>query len=367
MTGKRLTTPRVFIQDISTATNDDTAETVFLSDLCDVTALFFVVVGELVVLVIIITGTGFSRAFFDEMALVSFYTQWLGLSSAAVLCAARKPPSGFDERSIAVIFYLLILIASYTVAELAWWVVNPVDDAGALIQLSRGELILRTLSVSAIVGALVPRYFYVQFHWKQRIASEASARLDALQTRIRPHFFFNCVNTIASLTRSDPKLAERAVEDLADLFRANLADARAPVPINEEIAFVERYLNIERLRLGDRLAVDWQIDEMPGGARLPLLSLQPIVENAIYHGIESSSAGGIVEIRARVLGGQLEVTVTNPFNEQADSARRGNRIALDNVKQRLRAHFGEAADLRTKIDAARYEVRLVVLLTGNGA
>ena len=252
---------------------------------------------------------------FDEMALVSFYTQWLGLSSAAVLCAARKPPSGFDERSIAVICYLLILIASYTVAELAWWVVNPVDDAGALIQLSRGELILRTLSVSAIVGALVLRYFYVQFHWKQRIASEASARLDALQTRIRPHFFFNCMNTIASLTRSDPKLAERAVEDLADLFRGNLADARARVPINEEIAFVERYLNIERLRLGDRLAVDWQIDEMPGGARLPLLSLQPIVENAIYHGIESSSAGGIVEIRARVLGGQLEVTVTNPFNE----------------------------------------------------
>ncbi len=106
---------------------------------------------------------------------------------------------------------------------------------------------------------------------------------------------------------------------------------------------------------------------MPDGARLPLLSLQPIVENAIYHGIEPSSAGGTVEIRARVVGGQLEVTVANPFNEKADSGRRGNRIALDNVKQRLRAHFGEAADVRTKIGGARYEVRLVVPLTGSGA
>ncbi|MCZ6773204.1 MAG: sensor histidine kinase [Proteobacteria bacterium] len=359
---------QLLMQKSSTATNDDTADTVFLPDLCGVTALFVVVVvGELVALVIVITGTGFSRAFFNELALVSFYTQWLGLSSAAVLCAARKPLNGFDERSISVICYLLILIVAYTVAELAWWVVNPVDDAGALIELSRGELILRTLSVSAIVGALVLRYFYVQFHWKQRIASEASARLEALQARIRPHFFFNCMNTIASLTRSDPQLAERAVEDLADLFRANLADARAPVPIDEEIAFVERYLNIERLRLGDRLAVDWQIDEMPDGARLPLLSLQPIVENAIYHGIEPLSAGGTVEISARVVGGQLEVTVANPFNEKADSGRRGNRIALDNVKQRLRAHFGEAADIRTKTEDARYEVRLVVPLTGGGA
>ena len=94
------------------------------------------------------------------------------------------------------------------------------------------------------MAALVLRYFYVQFHWKQRMASEASARLEALQARIRPHFFFNCMNNIASLTRSDPPLAERAVEDLADLFRASLADARAPVPFATELDFVERYLSI---------------------------------------------------------------------------------------------------------------------------
>ena len=138
------------MQEISTAVNDDTAETVFLPDLCGVTALFVVVVvGELVALLVVITGTGFSRAFFHELALVSFYTQWLGLSSAAVLCAARKPLNGFDERNIAVICYLLILIVAYTVAELAWWVVNPVDGAGALIELSRGERCLRLVSSSA--------------------------------------------------------------------------------------------------------------------------------------------------------------------------------------------------------------------------
>ena len=344
-----------------TTTRDVPTETVFLPDLCGVAALFLVViVSELVALIIVITGTGFTAAFYDELALVSFYTQWLGLSSAAALCMARRPLNGLKERHIAVLSYLLIIAVAYAVAEMAWWVVNPVEGAGALIQMSRRELILRTLSVSAVVGALVLRYFYVQLHWKQRIASEASARLEALQSRIRPHFFFNCMNSIASLTRSDPKLAEQTVEDLADLFRASLTDAQEPVAISDEFAFVERYLNIERLRLGDRLTVDWRLEALPDGARLPLLSLQPLVENAIYHGIEPSSSGGTVEIGARFDGSRVEVTVSNPVIEAGDFKHDGNRIALDNVEQRLKAHFGAAAEVYRGRDAGRYQVRLLV-------
>ena len=348
-----------------TTTRDTPVETVFLPDLCGVTALFLVViVSELVALIIVITGTGFTSAFYDELALVSFYTQWLGLSSAAVLCIARRPLNGLKERDIAVLSYLLIIAVCYGVAEMAWWVVNPVEGAGALIQLSRTELILRTLSVSAVVGALVLRYFYVQFHWKQRVASEASARLEALQSRIRPHFFFNCMNSIASLTRSDPKLAEQAVEDLTDLFRASLTDAQEPVPISDEFAFVERYLNIERLRLGDRLTVDWRLETLPDGARLPILSLQPLMENAIYHGIEPSSSGGTVEIGARFDGNRVEITVSNPINEMGDFKHRGNRLALDNVEQRLKAHFGKAAEVHSQRTAQRYQVRLLVPVRG---
>ena len=341
-------------------------DAVFLPDLCGVHALFVVVISsELVALIASIARHGFGPSFVDELALLSIYTQWLGLSSAAALCLARRPLTGRSERTIAVASFLLVLAVAWTVAELAWWVVNPVVGAGAIIHVRHGDLVLRTVCVAAIVAALVLRYFYVQFHWQQRMASEASARLEALQARIRPHFFFNCMNTIASLTRSDPPLAERAVEDLADLFRASLADARAPVSIATEIDFVERYLNIERLRLGERLKVDWQVEPMLSDARLPLLSLQPIVENAIYHGIEPTRGGGTIVIAVRRVGAMLEVMVSNPF--EVDSATHhhdGNRIALNNVRQRLRAHFGAAAQLRSEQTDGCYVVRMVVPLTG---
>ncbi len=338
-------------------------EAVFLPDLCGVTALFVVaVVSELVALIVVVGGHGFGAGFVNELAILSLYTQWLGLSAAGALCLARKPLNGLNERAITVLSYMLVLGVTYTIAELAWWVVNPLVGSGALVELSRGELISRTVAISAVVAALVLRYFYVQFHWQHRIASEARARLEALQARIRPHFFFNCMNSIASLTRSDPALAERAVEDLADLFRASFSDARAPVPFAEELSFVERYLNIERLRLGDRLAVKWAIDPLPASAGLPLLSLQPIVENAIYHGIEPASGGGTIEIAARVDGERLLVDVVNPANEDHGGHHRGNRIALDNVRQRLRAHFGDAAVLTSERVAGSYRVHLEVPL-----
>lgn len=340
------------------------AQPVFLPDLCGFTALFVVVVvSELVALIIVAGATGFGPGFFDELALLSLYTQWLGLSAAAALCLARRPLNGLDERAIAVLSYLLVLLVTWAVAELAWWVVNPLIGAGALTRLSRGDLILRTVLISGVVAALMLRYFYVQFHYRHRLASEAQARLQALQARIRPHFFFNCMNTIAALTRTEPALAERAVEDLADLFRASLTDAREPIAVSEEIAFVERYLGIERLRLGERLEVRWRLAPLPPSARLPLLSLQPIVENAIYHGIEPAPGGGVIEISARAGGGRFEIEVVNPAVPDTAGRHQGNRIALDNVRERLRAHFGERAVMETRLADGYYRVRLSVPLS----
>lgn len=337
---------------------------VFLPDLCGLTALFVVaVVSELVAVIVVVGGYGFGAAFINELALVSLYTQWLGLSAAAALCLARRPLNGLSEPTIALVSYVIVLAVTYLVAELAWWVVNPLVGEGALIKVSRGELILRTVSISAVVAALMLRYFYVQFHWQHRISSEAQARLEALQARIRPHFFFNCMNSIASLTRSDPALAERAVEDMADLFRASFADAQAPVAFSEELAFVERYLSIEKLRLGERLQVDWQLETLPAGARIPLLSLQPIVENAIYHGIEPARDGGTIEIRARSGDGRFLIEVVNPASDDGDTHHQGNRIALENVRLRLRAHFGDRAVLGSERRDGRYHVRLEVPLS----
>ena len=333
----------------------------FLPDLCGVTALFAVVIiGELVAIIITVADTGFGAGFFHEVGLLSIYVQWLGMSAAAVLCMSRKILNRFGEQQAPILSYLLVVGVTYAVCEVAWWVVTPVDDAGAIIPLSHNDLLLRTMVVSSIVAALVLRYFYVQFHWKQRIASEALARLEALQARIRPHFFFNCMNSIASLTRSDPDRAERAIEDLADLFRASLADAKGPVPLTEEIAFVERYLSIEQLRLGDRLSVDWQVEDLPPQVVVPLLSLQPLVENAIYHGIEPALDGGTVTISAHRLNGKVELVVCNPVSDASPSRHEGNRIAIENVRQRLAAHFGAAADLQITHDEQQYVVRFSV-------
>ncbi len=340
----------------------------FLPDLCGVRALFAVVIiGELLAFVLTLAGAGVGREAFADLALISLYSQGIGLSAAGALCLARHPLSRLPEAAEAALSYLLVLCVVVVVCEVAWRVVNPVAGAGAIVAIGHRDLLLRTLGISAIVAALVLRYFYVQHHWQQRTASEADARLQALQARIRPHFFFNCMNTIASLTRSNPARAERAVEDLAELFRASLSDARALVPLAQEIELARRYLGIETLRLGDRLRVSWNIDELPAAARLPLLTLQPLIENAIYHGIEPVAAGGEIRIDGRAQRDRLELSITNPCAPPAGSGRAGNRIAQDNVRQRLYAHFGDTGRLLIETSAAVYRVTIAWPITPDDA
>ena len=214
-----------------------------------------------------------------------------------------------------------------------------------IISLEHADFLIRTLGISAIVGALVLRYFYVQHHWKLRTESEAQARLEALQARIRPHFLFNCMNTIASLTRTDPRAAERAVEDLADLFRANIGAVRNLATFDEEFELVRGYLNIETLRLGSRLNTVWELDTIPDSARILLLTLQPLVENPISHGIELLPEGGTIEITAKCEDGRIRISITNPVSDTTNRQQSGNRLAQDNVAQRLLAHFGSRSGM----------------------
>ncbi|MEM7540706.1 MAG: histidine kinase [Pseudomonadota bacterium] len=333
----------------------------FLPNFCEVGPIFAVVVlSELLALMISVARVGFGPDLFSDLALISLYVQWLSLTSAAVLCVARGFLASLDERQAAIVSYLMILGINIAICEVAWWVINPVIGEQVLMTIAHQEFVLRTLAVSGIFAALVLRYFYVQHHWQKRIASEASARLEALQARIRPHFLFNCLNTIASLTRQAPEKAEQATEDLADLFRASLSDAGALATIDEEISFVERYLNIERLRLGERLQIAWQLEHIDGEIKLPRLTLQPLVENAIYHGIEPSTDGGTIEIHSRIVAERLEFVITNPVSGNATS---GNRMAQDNVRQRLAAHFGEDGGLDIEAGDSRYQARVFLPVT----
>ena len=187
----------------------------------------------------------------------------------------------------------------------------------------------------------------------------AEARLQALQARIRPHFLFNSINAVLSLVRQEPRRAEQALEDLADLFRVLMADNRQLTPIAREVDLAKQYLSIEFLRLGDRLRVEWDTAHMPADALIPPLVLQPLLENAVYHGIEPRTEPGTINIGIRRDGERIQMILRNPFLPQGDH-RGGNRMALANIRERLALHFDAEASVNTTETANIYEVRIVI-------
>ncbi len=186
----------------------------------------------------------------------------------------------------------------------------------------------------------------------------AESRLQALQARIRPHFLFNSINAVLSLVRSDPKRAETALLDMADLFRVLMRDNRELVPIADEIELCRQYLELEKLRLSDRLQVEWHLNNMPGDALVPPLVLQPLLENAVYHGIEPSSEPGVVSINIFCKGGDVHAILRNPYKADGGRHHAGNKMALGNIRERLKLHFDAEGALESRVREAAYEVHV---------
>ena len=218
-----------------------------------------------------------------------------------------------------------------------------------------GSEIFRACLLSAIVTAIVLYYFQLQ----ERAYSPAiaEARLQALQARIRPHFLFNSINAVLSLIRSQPKRAETALEDMADLFRVLMSENRDLVPLAEEISLCHKYLDLEKLRLEDRLKITWQIDDMPSDAMIPPLILQPLLENAVYHGIEPMPEGGEIIVKVYTKLKELHIVISNPYAPQNDK-HLGNKMAMKNIKERLKLHFDLESSLKTETKNSRYFVHI---------
>jgi two-component system sensor histidine kinase AlgZ len=213
----------------------------------------------------------------------------------------------------------------------------------------------RAYLLTAIVSAMVLYYFHLQ----ERAYSPAiaEARLQALQARIRPHFLFNSINAVLSLIRSQPKRAETALEDMSDLFRVLMSENRDLVPLAEEISLCHKYLDLEKLRLEDRLKITWQIDDMPSDAMIPPLILQPLLENAVYHGIEPLPEGGEITVNIYTKLKELFIVISNPYAPQNDK-HIGNKMAMKNIKERLQLHFDWESSLKTESKNNRYFVRI---------
>ncbi len=335
-------------------------DSLFLPDFCDVRLILVaVLMGELLAFVLVLVP-GPVVGFWGALSSVSLFVQWVGLSSMGLLCIGRRWLRGFGNMAAAALSYVLVLMVTAGLSVVVLWLFSAGQvGAGPAAGIDLA-FVGRNLAVSAIVTAVALRYFYVQFQWKRNLESETQARIQALQSRIRPHFLFNSMNTIASLTRSQPAVAERAVEDLADLFRVSLGDARVPVTLRRELEVCRHYLEIETLRLGERLRTEWSVDALSHDAVLPALSVQPLVENAVYHGIEPTTAGGVLAIGVRAAGrDQVSVTIRNPIAaERSNNLRQGNRMALENVRERMQAFFGGQARLEAGMAGSEYRVCL---------
>jgi len=334
----------------------------FLPDFCGGRMVLGVVLISELVAVVLTLARPNDQGFLTELAQISMFVQWLGLSGAAVLCFSRSWLSRMTMPVAVSLAFLLLLINTAALSELTFWIGSRFQDRGVTQTLFPREhwpFLVRNLGISAIVSALVLRYFFVTHAWRKNVQAEARARIRALQARIRPHFLFNSMNTIASLTRSNPSQAEEAVEDLADLFRATLKDADTNLRIKEELELSRIYQRIEQLRLGDRLHVDWQVNDLPMRALVPGLTLQPLLENAIYHGIEPSQTGGTVTVRGGQRGDQLWIEVSNPVSITGDhSERQGNQLALANIRERFALAFGPDGDVQVEQRPDHFQVTL---------
>jgi len=227
----------------------------------------------------------------------------------------------------------------------------------ALGEFSRGGL-ARTLVLAASAAAVA--LAYLRLHTKAYSPALAEARLQALQARIRPHFLFNSLNAVLALIRRDPRRAERTLEDLADLFRALMSDGRSLVRLADEVHLVERYIAIEQLRLGERLRMSWDLDHAPMDAMLPALVLQPLLENAVYHGVEPGTGTGDVLVRIERRDDRVLIRIENPWLQPGTGSRAGNHMALDNIRERLMLFFDDEARLETRVEGGRYQVDIEI-------
>jgi two-component system sensor histidine kinase AlgZ len=303
------------------------------------------VIANLFVLAAAVAASAQAADFAGQLLVAGATAEPVLIASLVLLCAGRRLLHRLPYPAA---------IAAVLVLELGLslgWVeifdrMFPSDPPASLARVSFFAL---------FVTAMILVYFDLRARVQE--PSVAQARIQALQARIRPHFLFNSINAVLSLIRSEPKRAERALEDLADLFRVLMADNRALAPVAKEIGIARQYLAIEELRLGPRLRVTWRVDGVPGDALVPALLLQPLVENAVYHGIEPIAGGGEIVVEVRAVGAQLVIRLANPL-PPAGNHHPGNRMALANIRERLQLHFDAEASMESRASGGLYEVTI---------
>ncbi len=323
--------------------------------LCQPSAiLWLVLVGELLAVVLMLADASSSFSW-AHLGSVSMIIQWIVLCCALVLCQIRHLLNRLKPIPSGCLAYGICLF----IAGLVLWL------AQLLIPTSfNSEQWIKSVLIAAIFSGILLRYLYLQQQLINQQQAELHARIQSLQARIRPHFLFNSMNTIASLITINPQAAEKTVEDLSDLFRSSL-QTPGLVPLSDEINLCHRYIAIEQMRLDDRLTMEWRYQEPLPNVLVPSLFLQPLLENAIGHGIQRLTQGGKITFSVEVFADHLLIQIDNPIPQiqsTADSKQQGHQLALSNIIHRLELHYGEQASLEAAENSLSNEYSVKIKL-----
>ncbi len=266
----------------------------------------------------------------------ALFNLWTALTSIGILCLVKKSFASISLQKFASFAVLItvgvcaiysIILMLYLTTEIDYWV------------------LFRNAAIAFIVSSIFFRYYYLQQNNRLQIQAEAEARIQALQSRIRPHFLFNSLNTLANLTSQEPEKAEESILDLADIFRASMQRSDKLIPFSDEQQLCNQYLQLEKLRLDDKLTYEWQTETINPNIPVPPLLLQPIIENAVYHGVQNRSDGGKILIKGLSTKQHIQLEVTNPLPNANASIHKGNSLALKNIRQRLEVLYQGKAQL----------------------
>lgn len=316
-----------------------------------------VVAAELLAIVLALAVAADTRSFLTNLGLYSLFVQWVTLASLFTLCLLGRfyPHPPVVKASILV----LVTVGLFTVVASVLGMLLDGHRQGMGGMVFDPLFLIRNLVISLVISLAMLRYFYIHYQWAETVKADSVAKYDALQARMRPHFLFNSLNTIAHLVHKDANKAEAALLDLADIMRLTL-DKRSRISLKEELDLTLAYLRMEGLRLGERrlhIKLDMDRNSLPLDMDIPPFLLQPLVENAVYHGIQPRQDGGLLTVSLYDAGNRLDVSVTNPLPPAGISThQKGNHIAQENMVNRLRLAYGDRANLKIQKGTQQYRV-----------
>ncbi len=291
------------------------------------------------------------------LGISSVYAQWMALFCASGLCVMSGWTGRWSARGAWIASWLIAVLLSAIFSYAAWFAAG--NTSFSLSPGQPGMFVLKNAFSVGLVAVVFFRYLLMRSRWRSELIAQAEARVQALQARIRPHFLFNSLNTVASLIPVEPENAEAAILDLADIFRGSMRRADQLISLGDELRLARQYLDMEKRRLGDRLEIDWRVDELPPDASVLPLILQPLLENAVGHGVQSHPEGGRIVVYGRSEGDHIVITIGNPLAAEG-SEPGGHGMAIDNIRERLQLAFGARANLLTNQDSDQFYAVLSV-------